>query len=202
MLKIFTGDDRIRANQEIHRLLGTNYEVIDGADLAVEDLTDIFHGKTLFDDVRHILIRDLYTNKTVFAELPNFLDTPHAIILLESKLDKRSAAYKALNGKVEIMDFKLPERYNQFYSFDICRTAKTNGEKAVQMLREIEPTSDPILFLGALTSVALRDFGQRQGTREKQVIKELAVLDLQLKTAPTSPWLLIEGFLLRMSTIH
>ena len=196
MLKIFTGNDRTKAQQEIKRTLGNNYEIIEGADLAPSDLPSIFKGTTLFADTRRVLIRDLSINKPAFEKLPDYLDTPHDIILLEFQLDKRSTTYKALKNQIEIKDFKLPDVHGQFYSFDICRTAKHDGRKAVKMLREIELTTDPIMFFGALVSVALKDYRQHQGTKEKRALKELAKTDIALKTTAIDPWLLIEGFLL------
>ena len=87
MIKIFTGDDRVKANREIQLELGSNYEVIEGQDLMPEDLPSIFKGASLFADERSILIRDLSTNKAVFDFLPDYLDTSHKVILLELKLD-------------------------------------------------------------------------------------------------------------------
>ena len=197
MLRIFTGDDRIKAGQEITRILGQDYEVVEGADLSPDDLPTLFKGTSLFADTRRILIRDLSANKLVFDKLPGYLDTPHEIIIQELKLDKRSTTYKALKGKVEIKEFKRPEPHGQFYSFDICRTAKRDGQRAIKMLREIEPTTDPMLFFGALVSAALKDYAAHQGIKEKQALKDLARLDLQLKSTSLDPWLLIESHLLK-----
>lgn len=202
MLRIFTGDDRVRAMSEITKLLGPDHETIDGANLDPEDLPSLFLGTTLFAETRHILIRDLSENQPAFEKLPHYLDTPHDIVLLESKLDKRSATYKELKGKVEIQEFTLPEPHGHFYSFDIIRTAKRDGSKAITMLREIEPTTDPIMFFGALVSDALKGYSAHQGTKEKKILKELSALDLSLKSSPIDPWLLIESFLLRLPTIQ
>ena len=199
MLKIFTGDNRVRAGQEIKRELGDDYEVIDGADLMPNDLPTVFKGVNLFANTRNILIRDLSANKPVFEKLPDYLDTPHNIIILELKLDKLSATYKLLKNKIEIKDFPLPKEPNVGLVFDIYKTAKRDGRRAVADLRKIEPTQDPIMFFGLLASQALKDFAQKQGTKEKRALQELSKLDLQMKTTATDPWLLIEGFLLRLS---
>ena len=102
MIKIFTGDDRIKAKQEITKFLGTDYEVIEGPELNPTDLPSIFLGGSLFQPTRNILIRDLSTNKSVFEKLPDYLESPHQIAILEFKLDKRSTTYKALKDKIEI----------------------------------------------------------------------------------------------------
>ena len=102
MIKIFTGDDRIRAQNDIVKILGKNYEIIEGADLTPEILPTIFYGNSLFATERNILIRDLRANKPVYDKLPEYLDTPHNIIIQEIKLDKLSNTYKAIKDKTEI----------------------------------------------------------------------------------------------------
>lgn len=198
MLSIFTGDDRIKATETINKLLGPNHETIDAADLTPADLPNIFQGASLFAETRHILIRDFTANKAIYAELPKYLPTQHDIIFLESKLDKRSSIYKEIKDQVKITEFKLPEP-NFTIVFDIYRTAKRDGEKAVAMLAQIKPTEDPIKFTGLLVSQAIKDFAANpKGIKERRVLKMLATLDLQQKTTSLDPWLLIESFLLRI----
>lgn len=201
MIRIFTGDDRISANRTIQQILGSDYEVIEGADLTPADLPSITKGASLFADKRQILIRDLSTNKATFAELSNYLDTPHNIIILESKLDKRTAAYKTLKGQVEIQEFSLPPDPNLKLVFNIYTTAKHNGPKAINMLDKIQQHEDPVKFSGLLVSQALKDYRVHQGTKEKKALKELSILDLNLKTTSYQPWLLIRSFLLRLSSL-
>ncbi len=200
MIRIFTGDDRIRAQNDIVRILGKNYEIIEGADLTPEILPTIFYGNSLFTTERNILIRDLSANKSVYDKLPEYLDTPHNIIIQEIKLDKRSNTYKAIKDKTEIKEYKIPEDPNFRRVFDIYKTAKINGPKAVKICEEIKQNEDPIMFFGLVVSQALKDYASRQGTKEKRVLRELAKLDLQLKTTSHEPWLLIESFLLRLSS--
>ena len=196
MIKIFTGDDRVRAKNEIVKLLGESYEIIEGADLTPEALPSVFYGNTLFADKRKILIRDISTNKPVFDKLPDYLDTTHDVIIQEIKLDKRSTTYKAIKPKVGIKDFSLPENPNFRLVFDIYKTAKKDGKKAVDMLEKIKQDEDPIMFFGLLASQAIKDYDQKQGTKEKRALAELAKLDLRLKSSSHDPWLLIEAFLL------
>ncbi len=200
MIKIFTGDDRIKAGNEITKLLGPDYEIIEGADLALDSLPTVFYGNSLFATKRNILIRDLSSNKPTFDKLPDYLDTPHNIIIQEIKLDKRSNTYKALKNKIEIRDFSIPENPNFRKVFDIYKVAKTNGKKAVNILEEIKQNEDPIMFFGLITSQALKEYNAHQGIKEKRALKELAKLDLQLKTTSHEPWLLIESFLLLLSS--
>ena len=199
MIRIFYGDDRVRANNEIKRILTPDYESIEGADLTTNDLPNIFLGNSLFSESRNILIRDFCSNKAVFSELIKYIKTPHDIILLESKLDKRSNTYKELKDQIEIKEFKLPEDANFKVVFDIFRTAKRDKVRAIKLLEQIKPTEDPIKFTGLLISLAIKEFNVHQGIRERQVLKDLAKLDLQQKTTNLDPWLLIEAFLIKLS---
>lgn len=198
MIKIFTGEDRVRANQEVARELGSDYEVIEGADLTVADLASVFRGASLFSEERKILIRDVSGNKVVFDELVNYIDTSHQVIILELKLDKRASAYKLLKDKVEIKEFALKKNQNFGVVFDIYREAKRDGKKAVLMLEKIKQDEDPIQFVGLMVSQALKDYARNPGVKEKRALKELSKLDLEMKTTSYQPWLLVSSFLLRL----
>lgn len=202
MIKVFYGDDRVRAKAEITKFLGTkDYEIIEGADLAPADLPSIFLGNSLFTDTRAILIRDFTANRPVYEKLPEYLNTSHQIAILDAKIDKRSATYKSLKDQIEFQEFTLPKNPNLNLVFDIYRTAKHDGEKAVKMLEKIQAEEDTIMFCGLLISQALKDFKNKQGTKEKRVLKELSKLDLDLKSTSLQPWLLVQSFLLRLSSL-
>lgn len=201
MIKIFTGDDRIRAQKEITKLLGPDHEIIEGADLTPEDLPSITKGASLFADTRNILIRDLSTNKSVYEAFPNYLDTPHNIIIQEIKLDKRTSTYNVIKDKVEIKEFKLAEDPNKKLVFDIYHTAKRNGEKAIKMLEKIEQDQDPMMFTGLMISQALKDYKNHPSAKEKKALKELSKLDINLKSTSFQPWLLVKSFLLQVSSL-
>lgn len=194
MIKIFTGDDRIKANQEIKKLLGENYEVIDCADLTPKDLPQIFKGTTIFDAHRHILLRDFTANSSIYSELINYLDTPHDVILLETKLDKRLNAYKEIKDKVEIKEFKLPPKTDFREVYNIYNIAKRDGKRAAKELKKVENDEDPIRFTGLLVSQALKEFNPK-------ILKELSKLDIELKSSKIDPWLLVESFLLKISRL-
>lgn len=202
MIKIFTGDDRVKAKQAISKYLGKDYEVIDCAELTPSDLPTIFLGGSLFATTRSILLRDFTANKSVYEHLPDYLSTPHNIALFETKLDKRSATYKQIKDQIEIKDFPLAKNQNFGLVFDIFRTAKRDGKRAISDLEKIKPEQDPIMFFGLLVSQAIKDFAatKGQGIKERKILKELAKCDLQIKTTGVDPWLIIESFLIRLSS--
>ncbi len=202
MIKVFYGDDRVRAKQEIDKFLGKDYEVIEGAGLTEQDLPSIFKGASLFAEKRSILIRDLSTNKSAYDFLPEYLDTPHNIVIFELKLDKRSTTYKELKDKIEFREFALPQDKNFSLVFDIYKTAKKDGKKAVEQLKSIEQDQDPMMFFGLLVSQAIKDFAANQGTKQKRALKELSRIDILMKTTSSQPWLLVESFLLQVSLLQ
>ena len=200
MIKVFYGENRVKAQEEIRRFLGDNYEVVEGADLSVTDLPNVFWGNSLFNEERAILVRDVLTNKEVAGELVKYLDSPHRVVLWEMKVDKRSSAYKTLQNQVEFKEFVLPRPKDAGLVFEIYRTAKKDGEKAVEMLDKIKEEQEPLMFLGLMVSQALKDYSVRQGAKEKKALRELSKLDMQLKLeSKLQPWLLIKAFLLRLS---
>ncbi len=201
MIKIFTGDDRVRAQKEIIDFLGDDYEVFEGVELELADLSSIFNGGSLFAETRKILIHDLSTNKLVFEKLEDYVGTLNKVVIWEIKLDKRSTAYKNLKTKVEIRDFNLVKNPNFGIVFDIYETAKRDGKKAVMMLKKIEKDEDPIQFCGLLISQALKEYKIHPSAKEKRVLTELSKLDLNLKSTSTEPWLLLQAFLLQVSSL-
>lgn len=201
MIRIFTGDDRVRAKREIEKILGSDYEVIEGVDLEATDLPTVFYGNSLFTDKRKVLIRDLNENKAAWEKLPEYLESPHEIIIWEGKIDKRTTLYKEIKDKVEVREFILPKDRNAGVVFDIYKTAKWNGKKAVEMLESIKLNQEPMMFVGLMASQAIKEYAMRQGVAEKKVLKELSKLDMTLKSTATEPWLLIESFLLRLASL-
>lgn len=201
MIKIFTGDDRVRAQKEIVDFLGSDYEIIEGVEIELNDLPSIFNGGSLFSETRRILIRDFGINKTVFEKIEDYAETLNEVVIWEMKLDKRSGVYKNLKDKVEIKEFNLAQNSDFGLVFDIYKTAKYDGKKAVAMLKKIEKNEEPIQFCGLLISQALKDYKNHPGAREKRVLLELSKLDLNLKSTSTQPWLLLQGFLLQVSSL-
>lgn len=205
MIYLYYGDDRRKTQRAIDRQFGKDYEVIDGAELALADLTSIFFGTSLFNSSRRILIKDLTENKAAYEKLPSLLDTPHEIILWEKSFDKRLKANKDLlsSKKVKVEEFKVVQKIDRNLAFNIYDTALRDGPRALEMLNQLEQTEDPYRLLGAWIWKALDNYKKRPNTKEKRVLKELSRLDMQMKTTRLSsqPWLLLRSFLLRLSSL-
>ncbi len=201
MIKVYYGDDRVRAKKDIEAFLGDEYEIVEGAELTVEDLPSLFWGGSLFSEKRNILIRDLFGNKSVYDKLPEHINTVHNIAIFEQKIDKRSSTYKTLKDKIDWKEYKIPVNTNLKKVFDIYVIAKKDGARAVTMLDEIKSEEDPIMFCGLMISQALKDYKVHSGAKEKRALKELSKLDLSLKSTSVQPWLLVQAFLLRLALL-
>lgn len=201
MITIITGDDRLAAEQAVHKLLKPNYELFEGENLAVSDLPNIFLGTSLFAESRQILVKDLQ-DSSAWAELPKYLDTTHTVVIWESKLDKRSVAYKAVakDPRVTIKDFATPEPTDKWFSFNVYDLAVAGkGKQAVAELDKSIADQDPYMFFGGLIAAATKAYDKTPAPRTVAALKVLAKTDLDLKTTGLDPWLLIKSVLLRLS---
>lgn len=203
MVKIFVGDDRLRASKAIGSELGANYEVFEGESLDVSDLPSIFQGISLFGgEKRRILLKDVSENGAVWEKIPDYLETEHEVIIWETKIDKRSAVYKGLKETgVEIREFNLVVKPETRQVFGIFDTALTDGPAAVKIVEQIEAERDPFMFFGLMATQALKKFEARQGKRERKILKMLGELDMQMKgeaNVNLEPWTLVKAFLLRV----
>lgn len=203
MIWLLHGENRVKIGEEVKNILGENYEVFEAEDLTTVDLPNIFWGTSLFGTERRILVKDSSDNQELFKKLEDYLGTEHRVVLWEKKLDKRTATYKSLvkSEKLEIREFRLAEVKNVNGIFEIYETALKDGKKAVQMVEQIENTENPFGLVGLFVTQALRKYQMRYGERERRILKELAQLDMEMKSAKIEPWTLVKAFLIRLATI-
>lgn len=202
MLRVFVGEDRLAAEMALKRVIGGNYEVFEGENLVVNDLPSIFQGTSLFETgKRRILLKNLSENPALWEKVADYADTEHEVVVWELKLDKRSLGYKNLKSSgVEIQEFALKAKPEAKMVFGVLDTALRDGKRAVAQVEQIELEQDPFMFFGLMVTQALKKFDQKGGAKEKRLLKELAKLDMEMKTTGLDPWMLIKAFLLRVKS--
>ena len=202
MLRVFVGEDRLAAEMALKRVIGGNYEVFEGENLVVNDLPSIFQGTSLFETgKRRILLKNLSENPALWEKVADYADTEHEVVVWELKLDKRSLGYKNLKSSgVEIQEFALKAKPEAKMGFGVLDTALRDGKRAVAQVEQIELEQDPFMFFGLMVTQALKKFEQKGGAKEKRLLKELAKLDMEMKTTGLDPWMLIKAFLLRVKS--
>lgn len=203
-MKVIYGENRGTAEQEVRRILGTDYEVYEGEDLNPTDLPSIFQGTTLFgDEKRRILLKNLTERAEVWEKIGDYADTEHKVVIWELKVDKRSVGYKRLVEKgVEFQEFKNAVGADPRVAFGILDMALRDGAKALREVEKIETTQDPYMFFGLLVSQMVKKYGaSRGGGRERAILKRMAEVDRQMKSTGIEPWILVKGFLVQASHI-
>lgn len=202
MLRVFVGEDRLAAEMALKRVIGGNYEVFEGENLVVNYLPSIFQGTSLFETgKRRILLKNLSENPALWEKVADYADTEHEVVVWELKLDKRSLGYKNLKSSgVEIQEFALKAKPEAKMVFGVLDTALRDGKRAVAQVEQIELEQDPFMFFGLMVTQALKKFEQKGGAKEKRLLKELAKLDMEMKTTGLDPWMLIKAFLLRVKS--
>ena len=201
MIRVSYGDDRVAAQKMVVRQLGEDYEAIEAENLTANDMPSLFLGVSLFAETRAILIKDLSNNKECWELLPKFVaECPHNVVIWETKLDKRSTTYKELSKdkNVEFKEFKLAEDPNSKVVFDIFDAAfRGDGAAAVKMCEKIETTNDPFMFMGLMTTQAIKKL-QYNNSRAPRALKVLAAADLDMKSTSLEPWTIIKMALLKI----
>ena len=203
MIKVFYGEDRVKARKMVDKLFGGEYEVIEAENLTTNDMASVFLGVSLFGESRKILVKDLSANKECWDMVPNFVaDCAHDVILLESKLDKRSVTYKGLSKdkKVEFKEFALAEDPNSKLVFDIFDAAMRGDKNVIKMCEKIEQTNDPYMFMGLMVSQAIKKL-QYNNSKAVKALKILAQADVDMKSTGIEPWKLIKMALLKISCL-
>lgn len=100
------GENSFVREQELARIVGSRVaETFDGADLDVRDLADVLATQTLFSSERIVILRDAGTSKPLWDALTtqfDRIDDSLTVVLVETKLDKRTKAYKFLQQHAKL----------------------------------------------------------------------------------------------------
>ena len=108
MLYVLCGENEFDKRQKLAALIagGAVPERYDGEQLDAASLRDIMQGQSLFTLERTVIISRLSDNSALWAEFPEIaVSGSTKVILLDSKLDKRTKTYKWLRKNAEIYEF-------------------------------------------------------------------------------------------------
>jgi DNA polymerase-3 subunit delta len=111
MITVLAGENSFeveRALQTIVRAFDGVAEKIDGTELELKQLPDLLMSGTLFASNRLVIIKQLSENKVIWPEFADWLprlSDDIQLVLVESKLDKRTKTYKDLQKAATITEF-------------------------------------------------------------------------------------------------
>lgn len=108
MIYLLTGENTFEIEERLKELVADfdgDIERVDGEDVQPEQLPDLLSGATLFSSKRLIVIKNAGRNKSLWATFGDWLEkgVENSIILIESRLDKRTKTYKWLEKNAEIL---------------------------------------------------------------------------------------------------
>jgi len=113
MIYLILGPNTYRQEQELHKIISHSHtaaESVDAAALTMNGLADIVRGNSLFSMQRLVIIRALSEKTDLFTKLVEWIDelSPDTtVVLVESKLDKRTKAYKTLTTRAKVIDAEV-----------------------------------------------------------------------------------------------
>ncbi len=107
MIHLLYGDNEFEKQAAFVSLVG-DADVVryDGEELTLADMQEITIGQTLFTQSAVYVISKLSENSDIWSQLPDMqFDEDNTIILIESKLDKRTKTYKWLQKTAKTQEF-------------------------------------------------------------------------------------------------
>jgi len=142
---LLTGDNTFEIERELARIVAEfdgAAERLDGAEITLQQLPDLLMGVSLFATKRLVIIRNLSENGTIWNALPDWLTrlSPDIqLVLVDSKPDKRTKTYKAIQKLADIREYKAwGERDEQvarrWVAEEAHRMGMTIDQKSVQVL--------------------------------------------------------------------
>jgi len=205
MIRIFYGNDRIKARQMAERLLGVDYEVIEAENLTRNDMESIFKGVSLFGTDRKILIKGLSENKECWEALSNYIETTHLVVLLENSFDKRTTNNKALAASklVELKEFKLPEQLDRFAAFAPFDAAfKGDTKRALAECDKLQKAgTEAFPLIATMGGQALKLLNNGKNAKAVAATKILAQADMDTKSTGLDAWDLVRIALIKIAAL-
>ena len=111
MITLLTGDNSFELSRALELLVqdfAGDIARIDGDDMSLAALIDSISSMSLFSTSRMVIIRDLSSNKSIWAALGDNLDRMSDdvhLVLIEPSIDKRTSTYKKLQKIGEVKTF-------------------------------------------------------------------------------------------------
>lgn len=133
MITLLTGENTFEIEHQVARIIGDFDgipDMIEGSVLELKQLPDLLMGTTLFADKRLVIIKNLSENKTVWADLVDWL--PRAsddieLVLVDTKPDKRTVTYK------ELKKIAIVTEYEPWTERDESKATRWVSEQAEKM---------------------------------------------------------------------
>lgn len=111
MIYLLVGENSFTRQRALAAILAEfdgDIQTLEGSEVTLRDLPDLFQSATLFGDRRLVVIKDLSEHSSIWNELPDWLERiadDTTVVFVETKPDRRTAAFKALKKEGIIKEF-------------------------------------------------------------------------------------------------
>ncbi len=108
MIYLIYGDNDYQKEQAVAKIVSKDdLERRDGETIDEASLRDVLFGLSLFESNRPVLISGLSQNDVLWQKLPEILaaEVDKTVLLVDSKVDKRSKTYKWLQKNAEVAEY-------------------------------------------------------------------------------------------------
>ena len=130
MIYLLHGDNEFEKRAALAALVG-NMEVVrrDGEELTATGVCDVVMGQSLFTLEQAVVVTDASQNTALWRDLPELIgETATTVVLVETKLDKRTKTYKWLQSHAEVREYAcFTERQKLQLSAWCIERAKVHG---------------------------------------------------------------------------
>lgn len=180
MITVIFGENSFEIARALERLeadFDGRAEKVDGAELSTKQLPDLLMGATLFSERRLVIIKNLATNTTTWNEFPDWLprlsDDIH-LVLVDTKLDKRTRTYK------ELLKLTKPQEYALWTERDSAKAEAWLAKEAAAQSVKLDRSS-------------IRAVIERVGVDQWQLLHALDKLAVLDKISPATIEQVIEA---------
>lgn len=107
MIHLLYGDNEFEKRAALAALVG-DMEVVrrDGEELTAAEVCEVVMGQSLFAAEQVVVITDASQNVALWRDLPELIgETATTVVLVETKLDKRTKTYKWLQSHTEVREY-------------------------------------------------------------------------------------------------
>lgn len=110
MITLLTGENAFELERTLKAIVSDFdgiAEKVDGSRLLLSQLPDLLMGVSLFADKRLVIVKDLSESKEAWTKLADWLNNVSddiELVLVETKLDKRTTTYKELKKIANIVE--------------------------------------------------------------------------------------------------
>lgn len=147
MIYLLYGDNEFEKRAALAALVGDMAVVRrDGEELTATEICEVVMGQSLFAAEQAVVITNVSQNVALWRDLPELLgDTATTVVLLETKLDKRTKTYKWLQNHAKVKEYAhFTERQKPQLSAWCVEWAKAHG--AVLTARQATALIDRLGF--------------------------------------------------------